>query len=375
MSRIANFARGLLPVLGCLFVALHGACAAPSPGLSQNDSNPSTQQAVAGDDPCNERNRRGPIYAAILDLDNTLWDWVELYTPAAIAMVDQVAAMLAQREADDEGTPAYEARVRAQKQSIVGDLHTFLQGHDDVEVPFALADIGAVVRAFPGLGREERIQQLQPAFATFNKIRSDFMTYNGLYGYNYQTQENPTLAALQRLSDDGVILVAQSDALAINALNRLRKFNLLKYFHWLYAVELKNSEHPDPETGAYFQSLLQGDQPRVVQVPPSERKPNPALLQDILRQINVSPEHALFVGDSLSKDVLMANQAGVFAVHAAYGLSYLAAPQWATYGPFLSAIRDYRSGDLKGTPDVILTTSVNDLFRFFDFAKPPPQRP
>lgn len=54
-----------------------------------------------------------------------------------------------------------------------------------------------------------------------------------------------------------------------------------------------------------------------------ERKPKPGLLLEIIREAGACPEPAVYVGDSLMKDVAMAQAADVADVHAAYGLSIM----------------------------------------------------
>lgn len=57
-------------------------------------------------------------------------------------------------------------------------------------------------------------------------------------------------------------------------------------------------------------------------VPIGILKPDPAILQQILGDYNVEPYEAVYVGDSLMKDVAMAQDLGVLDVHAAYGVSH-----------------------------------------------------
>ena len=51
------------------------------------------------------------------------------------------------------------------------------------------------------------------------------------------------------------------------------------------------------------------------------RKPNPAILRKIMEDFGATPTTTAYVGDSLYKDVLMAQQAHVYDVFAKYGES------------------------------------------------------
>jgi hypothetical protein len=54
-------------------------------------------------------------------------------------------------------------------------------------------------------------------------------------------------------------------------------------------------------------------------LPSSHRKPDPAVLLDICLEQSVHPSRAVYVGDSLVRDVAMANGAGLRSVWARYG--------------------------------------------------------
>jgi FMN phosphatase YigB (HAD superfamily) len=58
----------------------------------------------------------------------------------------------------------------------------------------------------------------------------------------------------------------------------------------------------------------------VTELPANESKPNPAVLKDIARAEPTTPLSTAYIGDSVSKDVLMAKRAGCFAIWAKYGV-------------------------------------------------------
>jgi histidinol phosphatase-like enzyme len=85
---------------------------------------------------------------------------------------------------------------------------------------------------------------------------------------------------------------------------------LLICFHHIYALKGNIRAHPDPKRG----DALRMPEGQLNVVPKEERKPNPELLFDICHREGIRPEDAWYVGDSLIKDVAMANRAGVTAV-------------------------------------------------------------
>jgi hypothetical protein len=58
----------------------------------------------------------------------------------------------------------------------------------------------------------------------------------------------------------------------------------------------------------------------ITELPANETKPDPAVLFDIAKAERTTPFSIAYIGDSLSKDILMAKKAGCFAIWARYGV-------------------------------------------------------
>jgi predicted HAD superfamily phosphohydrolase YqeG len=61
---------------------------------------------------------------------------------------------------------------------------------------------------------------------------------------------------------------------------------------------------------------------KIVELSLHQTKPNPAVLAEICTAEAVAHDDAVYIGDSVARDVLMAKRAGVFAVWAAYGAEH-----------------------------------------------------
>jgi hypothetical protein len=64
----------------------------------------------------------------------------------------------------------------------------------------------------------------------------------------------------------------------------------------------------------FFESTLEHTERR--HTPEGHFKPDPAILSTIMEEFHITPTRTLYVGDSLMKDVSMAQRAGVHDVHA-----------------------------------------------------------
>src|SRR5690348_8536444 len=108
---------------------------------------------------------RSPISLVIIDLDNTVYDWLTAFVPAFYAMVREAAPLIGIDE--DE---------------LLDDLQVVHRKHGDSEHPFALLETRAVQRTFAQKSQEQVAQFLDPAFHAFNRMRKqNLRLYEGVH--------------------------------------------------------------------------------------------------------------------------------------------------------------------------------------------------
>jgi FMN phosphatase YigB (HAD superfamily) len=226
----------------------------------------------------------------VTDLDNTLYDWVTFFAQSFDAMVAKLIEMTG-----------------IDRKVLIAEFKLIHQKYGNSEQPFSLLELPSLQRHFGVTSRQEMLKAVDPALHAFNRARKVHL------------QLYPTVReTLEELSQRGVILVAHTEATPVNAYWRLQKLGVVHLFRRLYSLEGHICPHPDlsrtepanPPSG--FLRL----------VPKTERKPNPALLADICAREGVQINHAVYVGDSLTRDISMAKEAGVKAVWAKYGTLY-----------------------------------------------------
>jgi phosphoglycolate phosphatase-like HAD superfamily hydrolase len=274
------------------------------------------------------------ISLLITDLDNTVYDWLTAFVPAFYAMVHEAAPLIG---VDEE--------------ALLDDLQAVHRKHGDSEHPFALLETRAVQKKFGEKSQKEIAQVLDPAFHAFNRLRKqNLKLYDGVY---------ETLEQLSRLH---IPVVAYTDARVINCLFRLDRLAVKHFFSCLYA--------PGHVAKEVDQSTLSGDFVRLL--PPNDRKPNPQTLIDICSQYRVAPSDALYVGDSLVRDVYMARRAKLHAAWAKFGTLYD-----KSLWPQLVRVTHWTDADVKREkilkdeargvePDCVLY-KFSDLFEHFEF--------
>jgi phosphoglycolate phosphatase len=230
----------------------------------------------------------------VCDLDNTLYDWVGYFVPAFYSMVDEAVRITG-----------------CDRDELLDDFRSVHRLYKDSEYPFALLETGVVKRKFGQLDRREAAMRLDTAFHAFNSRRkNDLRLYPGV---------DETLRAI---SGAGIGLVAHTESSLYAAVDRLDRLGIANLFSRVYCRERPLSRHPNVEAAQTW--LGKRATNPIVELSHHQRKPDVTVLLEICRGEGVSPQEAMYVGDSIARDVLMAKGAGLFAVWAKYGSSHSA---------------------------------------------------
>lgn len=226
----------------------------------------------------------------ITDLDNTLYDWVTFFAESFYAMVDKLIEI-----------------TNIEREQVLEEFRNLHQFYGNTERPFTILELPSVVKHFGDLSREELSIILDEPLHAFNSKRKQFLC---LYDSVRET--------LDILVEHGFKIVAYTEAIDINAYFRLNKLNIIDCFTRLYALENNCLDYPLFSGQATFDVK----ENFIRTLPISERKPNPKLLVDICNKEGVSTKDIWYIGDSITKDIAMANDAGVKSVWAKYGTTY-----------------------------------------------------
>lgn len=217
------------------------------------------------------------IKLLVTDLDDTLYSWINFFVPAFYGMLDELSLIL-----------------NVSKNDL---LHEYQQVHQEkgsVEYPFATLLLPSVKAAYPSNTKDELLNTLNPVFHKFNSIRKKKLE---LYPGVKET--------LKEIDDMGIIIVGYTDSAEENGFYRLKRLEIDNYFHRVYVSD-SQFERPDSLPSSEKTQIVYG------------KKPNPAVIKRICEQEGISIDETIFLGDSLTKDIYMAKQAGVTAVLCKY---------------------------------------------------------
>jgi len=235
---------------------------------------------------------RPAVRLVITDVDNTLYDWLSFYIPSFLAMVQEIHRISG-------------VDVSSLKQSF-RKVH---QAQGTSEYAFAIQELDALEAIDAGLSPDERLKKYDSAIHAFRSSRKKTLH---LYPGVKET--------LQRLRYAGVMVVAHSDSMMSYTSRRLRQLDV----DGLLTAVCAPRDHGipaalDPASIRRVPGSAVESRTLHLEFSPGIRKPNPATVTPVLEALSVPREQALYVGDSLSRDVLLARRAGIADVWAKYG--------------------------------------------------------
>ena len=279
----------------------------------------------------------------VLDLDNTLYDWVTFFVLSFREMLNVASGQLG-----------------ISVDQLAAELKVVHQRHHNSEHPFALLETATVQQRFGHLSRQEQAKAMDEAFHAFNSKRKESLRlYPGV---------ESTLSVVR---ESGGVIVGHTEATVPNALFRLRFLGIADSLRKLYAVQPSGEGHPDPARAKEW--VVDSIALPVRFLAQNERKPDPRVLLDICSDFAIAPGDALYVGDSISRDIGMAREAGTRSAWAKYGTAYdrglwselVRVTHWTAEDVARAEAAREKYGDTE--PDVVLETSLDEIVTHFDF--------
>ena len=226
----------------------------------------------------------------ITDLDNTLYDWVSFYSQSFSAMAEELSK-----------------EINVPLDILLSEYKVIHQRFGNSEKPFATLELPSVISYF---GTNDKIllqKKLTRVFSAFSSKR------------NHTLKLYPTVRdTLNILRERGVKIVGHTESLEYNSLYRLYKLDVIDFFDHLYTIEDNHNLHPNPKNA----KVISVKDDFIIRLSSAESKPNPKLLEHICLAENVDIKDAVYVGDSITKDISMAKSIGMKAVWARYGRQF-----------------------------------------------------
>ena len=285
------------------------------------------------------------ISVVITDIDNTLYDWVQMWYSAFTAMLKELVA--------ESGLP---------QDTLEAEIQTIFQKHGTSEYAFVIEELPSLKAKHPNVD----------LVAIYG---------NAIKAYNFARTRNlrlypQVLQTLQTLKDTGCLIVGFTESMAFYTMRRLKVLGLDGVIDYLYSppdhsipaeINIEQSRWY-PEVDYRFDKTVH----RLL--PENQKKPAPKILLEIIEDegINTSADRAVYVGDSLMKDIAMAQDAHVTDVYAKYGIA-----QNTDAYELLRRVTHWTKEDVDRekqihasrtvTPTYVLEHSISELLNLFEF--------
>lgn len=218
----------------------------------------------------------------ITDLDDTLYPWLSFFVPAFYAMAEKVSEI--------SGVDI---------EILLDEYRDVHREKGTVEYPFTTLLLPSIREIYAGKKDEDIKDELKPAFATFNRVRTERLhLFSGVE------------ETLRELSNKGVRIVGFTDSGELNGFYRLQLLDIADYFSKVY---VSNYEYHLPDHVVRDHRIREA----------KNGKPDSELLLQIIEAEGMKIPEAVYMGDSLTKDIFMANEVGVTSIHCQYPKSEL----------------------------------------------------
>ena len=231
--------------------------------------------------------------ALITDLDNTLFDWVELWLACFSSMLDSIVEISG-----------------IEKAKLLPEIAAVHQKHGTSEYSFLIDEVPSLQPILKG----------RPATEVFA---------NSIQIYRSKRREHlrlyPTVAeTLLKIKGRGTRIIGYTKSMAFYSNYRVRRLGLDGVLDCVFCPEdhrlptgLSTDDLRHYPASHYGLKLTKQEF-----TPTGSKKPDAAVLNAIMADLELSRGDCVYVGDSLRKDVAMAVACGVDAVWAKYGQAH-----------------------------------------------------
>lgn len=231
--------------------------------------------------------------ALITDLDNTLFDWVDLWVNCFSAMLQEIVRL--------SGIP---------KDQLIPQIAAVHQRHGTSEYSFLIDEIPDLK---PILGGRPATDVFGSAIAAYRRERRKHLR---LY---------PTVAeTLLKIKGRGSLIIGYTESMAFYSNYRIRRLGLDGVLDYVFCPKdhvLPAGLSPE-EIRKYPASHYSLKYTKQDFTPPGSKKPNATVLNAIVADLGLEKAKCVYVGDNLFKDVAMAIDCGIEDVWAKYGQAH-----------------------------------------------------
>ena len=287
--------------------------------------------------------------ALITDLDNTLFDWVDLWLNCFSSLLEGIAKI--------SGIP---------ENKLIPEIRSIHQKHGTSEYSFLIDEIPSLK---PILKGRPAIEVFAAPIESYRLLRRQHLL---LY---------PTVGeTLLKIKGRGTRIIGYTESMAFYSNYRVRRLGLDGVLDHVFCPEdhvLPGGLSPE-DIRRYPTTHYELRYTKQHYTPKGSTKPDPEVIDTIVKNMELSKANCVYVGDNLMKDVAMAINSGIDDVWAKYGQAHKREEykllQEVTHWTEGQVHQEQRiEAKVDVTPSYTLETTFSeilDLFEFGDFHSP-----
>lgn len=293
-----------------------------------------------------KKEKKKRVTVVITDLDNTLFDWVDVWYSSFRAMLDKIVEISGKSE-----------------EELIPEIKKIHEKYGTSEYSFLIEELPALQQLHSDLTPDEIKIHYDDAIHAYNRERKRTLKlYDGV------------LHGLMELRASGCLIVAYTESTAFYTRYRMINLGLDNIIDILYSPK----DHDLPRNRK--QKEIRRYEPeryklRVTEhreLPAESLKPNARILLDIISNVDADIDETIYIGDSEMKDIVMAQRAGVTAVHAEYGVAHQREKEYGllknvTHWPDYQVEMEHVKYGQADKPDFILKQQFDEILKYFDF--------
>lgn len=237
-------------------------------------------------------NEKKNIQLVITDLDDTIWDWLDMWYNSFSVFLKRISELF---DIDEK--------------ELIKDFKYIHQKYHSSESSFIYNELRS-------LSKKQKDMIKSKVLPNTNK--TILHEYYSLKKNTLHTYEG-TIDFLMYLKERGVTVVGFTESNSFFAKYRIKHLNLDGLIDRIYAP--KDFELPAEFTKYYDEGYWEPILTKFALLPERTMKPNPKILNNIISDYGIDKCNVIYIGDKLDRDVFMANQAGVISIYAKYGNS------------------------------------------------------
>ncbi len=281
--------------------------------------------------------------ALITDLDNTLFDWVDLWTKCFSGMLEGIVKISG-----------------VSKEQLIPEIRMVHQKHGTSEYSFLIEELPSLQ---PILKDRPATEVFATPIASYQRLRRKHLR---LYATVAET--------LLRIRGRGTRLIGYTESMAFYSNYRVRRLGLDGVLDHVFCPE----DHVLPEgisskdVRKYPTRHYALKYSKQHYTPKGSTKPDTQVLNSIVNNLGLNKVHCVYVGDNLMKDVAMALDSGIDDVWAKYGQAH----KREEY-KLLQDVTHWTEGEVQNeqritarvdvNPSYTLETSFSEIFDMFEF--------